>query len=112
MALASGFEVYKMFVGHRGANKPVMNTATGKVEITTQNHGFAVEEDSIDESVAKMSHYNLNDDTVEGLRFQEVPAMSQQYHPEASPGPHDSRYLFDEFIEEVKEQMGETVTAS
>lgn len=111
MALANGFEVYKMYVGHRGANQPVKNIATGHVEISTQNHGFAVDGDSIDDDVAAVSHYNLNDDTVEGLRFQKVAAMSLQYHPEASPGPHDSHYLFDDYLEMVEEHMEEKVTA-
>ncbi len=101
MALASGFDVYKMFVGHRGANHPVKNLITGKVEVTTQNHGFAVAEDSIREKVAAVTHRNLNDGTIEGLRFKERAALSVQYHPEASPGPHDSHYLFEEFLVEV-----------
>lgn len=103
MSLASGFEVYKMHVGHRGANHPVKNRHTGRVEVTTQNHGFAVDEDSIAEATAEVTHVNLNDDTVEGLRFKKFDGLSLQYHPEASPGPHDSRYLFDEFLELVAE---------
>lgn len=106
MALAQDFEVYKMFVGHRGANHPVKNHDTGKVEVTTQNHGFAVDEDSIDESKARVTHVNLNDDTVEGLRFKQFAGLSLQYHPEASPGPHDSFYLFDEFLDLVAEERG------
>jgi carbamoyl-phosphate synthase small subunit len=103
MALAQGLEVYKMHVGHRGANHPVKNLRTGTVEVTTQNHGFAVEDDSVDPATAEVTHRNLNDGTVEGLRFKEFAGLSLQYHPEASPGPHDSRYLFDEFLELVAE---------
>ena len=97
MALAEGLEVYKMKVGHRGANHPVLNLTTGHVEISTQNHGFAVKEEGLD-GVAEVDHRNLNDQTVEGLRFSRFPGFSVQYHPEACPGPHDSRYLFDQFV--------------
>ncbi len=97
MALAEGLEVYKMKVGHRGANHPVLNLGTGRVEISTQNHGFAVREAGLD-GVAEVGHRNLNDGTVEGLRFSRFPGFSVQYHPEACPGPHDSRYLFDQFV--------------
>jgi carbamoyl-phosphate synthase small subunit len=106
MALAQGLDVYKMYVGHRGANHPVKNLDTGKVEVTTQNHGFAVAEKSIDDAVARVTHRNLNDDTVEGLQFKQFAGMSLQYHPEASPGPHDSFYLFDDFLDLVAEQRG------
>ena len=112
MALAQGFDVYKMFVGHRGANQPVKNNKTGKVEVTTQNHGFAVETDSVDSAVAEMTHHNLNDGTVEGLEFIEFPGLSLQYHPEASPGPHDSHYHFDAFLKMMSEQRGEEHAAS
>jgi carbamoyl-phosphate synthase small subunit len=98
LSLAQGFDVYKMFVGHRGANHPVQNLDTGKVEVTTQNHGFAVDPDTIDESKARITHVNLNDDTIEGVRFKTFAGLSLQYHPEASPGPHDSQYLFDAFM--------------
>lgn len=98
LALALGAKTYKLKFGHRGTNHPVKNLETGKVEVTSQNHGFAVEADSLDESVARVTHINLNDNTVEGLRCLKIPAYSVQYHPEASPGPHDARYLFDEFI--------------
>lgn len=98
MSLAAGFEVYKMYVGHRGANHPVKNLETGKVEVTTQNHGFAVSAESVREQDASVTHVNLNDQTVEGLRFRQIAGISIQYHPEASPGPHDSRYLFEEFL--------------
>ena len=97
MALAEGLEVYKMKVGHRGANHPVLNLTTGHVEISTQNHGFAVREEGLD-GIAEVDHRNLNDQTVEGLRFSRFPGFSVQYHPEACPGPHDSHYLFDQFV--------------
>ncbi len=102
MALSQGINVEKMFVGHRGANQPVKNMSTGLVEITTQNHGFAVETKSVKEKRATISHINLNDDSVEGLTYENANAFSVQYHPEASPGPHDSSYLFDQFIAMIK----------
>jgi len=106
MALAQGLQVYKMFVGHRGANHPVKNLVTGHVEVTTQNHGFAVNPDSIDDAAATLTHFNLNDHTVEGLRFNTFTGLSVQYHPEASPGPHDSHYLFDAFLGDIAEHRG------
>jgi carbamoyl-phosphate synthase small subunit len=109
MALAEGFDVYKMFVGHRGANHPVKNLDTGRVEVTTQNHGFAVDPDAIDTEKARVTHVNLNDDTIEGLAFKRFAGMSLQYHPEASPGPHDSHYLFDDFLEMVAQERGLTL---
>lgn len=105
MCLAEGFDVYKMFVGHRGANHPVKNLDTERVEVTTQNHGFAVDEDSIDSSLARVTHLNLNDGTVEGVRFKTFAGLSLQYHPEASPGPHDSHYHFDTFMDLVAEEQ-------
>ncbi len=102
MALASGLDVYKMHVGHRGANHPVKNISRGHVEVTTQNHGFAVQEAGLTRDLAEVSHRNLNDGTVEGLRFTHRRAMSVQYHPEASPGPHDSHYLFHDFLRLVR----------
>jgi len=98
MALAEDFEVFKMLVGHRGANQPVKNLVAGRVEVTTQNHGFAVDPASIDETRAAITHVNLNDGTIEGLSFHAFPGLSVQYHPEASPGPHDSRHLFESFL--------------
>jgi carbamoyl-phosphate synthase small subunit len=97
IGLALGGKTYKLKFGHRGANHPIKNLITGKVEITSQNHGFAVDADSLDENV-EITHINLNDNTVEGLRHREYPLFSVQYHPEASPGPHDSCYLFQEFL--------------
>lgn len=99
MALGQGFDVFKMYVGHRGANQPVKHLVTGRVEVTTQNHGFAVDPASVSEKAADVTHINLNDQTVEGIRFRHFRGFSVQYHPEASPGPHDSRYLFDAFLE-------------
>ena len=104
MALAQGMDVYKMRVGHRGANHPVKNLMTGRVEITTQNHGFAVDAASIPDRGTLVTHRNLNDDTVEGLRYPQHNAFSLQYHPEASPGPHDSDYLFDAFLEMIPDR--------
>ncbi|MEZ4701375.1 MAG: glutamine-hydrolyzing carbamoyl-phosphate synthase small subunit [Rhodothermales bacterium] len=101
MALSQGIDVFKMFVGHRGANHPVQNLATRRVEVTTQNHGFSVRAESVAERVAHTTHINLNDRTVEGLRFKTFTGFSVQYHPEASPGPHDSAYLFDEFMQDI-----------
>jgi len=106
MALSEGISVKKMFVGHRGANQPVKNTETGLVEITTQNHGFAVDEKKMDSSLADVTHINLNDQTIEGLKFKSFPGMSVQYHPEASPGPHDSQYLFGQFMEMMEKGAG------
>jgi carbamoyl-phosphate synthase small subunit len=96
LGLALGGKTYKLKFGHHGANQPVMDLATRKVEITSQNHGFAVDVDSL-RGKAELSHVNLNDGTVEGMRLTDRPAFSVQYHPEASPGPHDATYLFDRF---------------
>ncbi len=98
LCLALGARTYKLKFGHRGGNQPVKNLATGRVEITSQNHGYAVDPDSLPSGV-EVTHVNLNDMTNEGIRCREIPAFSVQYHPEASPGPHDSRYLFDDFVE-------------
>jgi len=102
LGLALGGKTFKLKFGHRGANQPVKNLSTGKVEITSQNHGFAVSPDSLGNDV-EITHINLNDNTVEGLRHKKYPIISVQYHPEASPGPHDSSYLFDEFIRLMQE---------
>jgi carbamoyl-phosphate synthase small subunit len=95
---AFGAETFKLKFGHRGANQPVLNKQTGQVEITTQNHGFAVDPVSLPDSV-EMTHVNLNDGTCEGLRHKELPIFCVQYHPEAAAGPHDSSYLFQQFRE-------------
>lgn len=99
LGLALGANTYKMHHGHRGANHPVKNLVTGLSEITSQNHGFAVNSENIKEqNKLEVTHVNLNDGTVEGFKMKDKPAFSVQYHPEASPGPHDSRYLFDQFL--------------
>jgi carbamoyl-phosphate synthase small subunit len=99
LALANGIPTFKMHHGHRGLNHPVINLSTGKCEITTQNHGFGVDPVSVRKSPdVEVTHVNLNDDSIEGIRLKNRPVFSVQYHPEATPGPHDSRYLFDEFI--------------
>ncbi len=100
LALAVGIPTYKMHHGHRGINHPVKNLRTGKCEITSQNHGFGVSPEAIraNSDKVEVTHVNLNDDTIEGIRLRKQKAFSVQYHPEASPGPHDARYLFDEFL--------------
>jgi len=100
---AIGAATYKLKFGHRGANQPVKNLDTGRVEITSQNHGFALDASSFSDRV-EITHVNLNDQTVEGLRHRDCPAFSVQYHPEASAGPHDSNYLFQEFIDLMREE--------
>jgi carbamoyl-phosphate synthase small subunit len=102
LGLAMGATTYKLKFGHRGGNQPVKNLDTGRVEITSQNHGFAVDRKSLESKGGIVTHINLNDDTVEGFRHRELPLFSVQYHPEASPGPHDAAYLFDAFIEMMK----------
>lgn len=100
LALAAGLPTYKLHHGHRGLNHPVKNLLTGLSEITSQNHGFGVLEQAVYDtpSIVEATHINLNDNTVEGIRLKNYPAFSVQYHPEASPGPHDARYLFDQFV--------------
>lgn len=102
IGLANGISTYKMFNGHRGINHPVMNSLTGKGEITSQNHGFAVNREALENHPdLEITHYHLNDNTVAGMRMKSKSVFSVQYHPEASPGPHDSEYLFDEFITRI-----------
>lgn len=104
LALAVDIPTYKMHHGHRGINQPVKNLISGKCEVTSQNHGFGVSPDAIKENsdIVEITHMNLNDDTIEGIRLKNKPAFSVQYHPEAAPGPHDARYLFDNFIELIE----------
>lgn len=106
LARASGVSTYKMHHGHRGLNHPVKNLFTGKGEMTSQNHGFAVSEKDIDKNPdVEVTHLHLNDNTIMGIRRKDKKAFSVQYHPEASPGPHDSRYLFDDFIKLIREDV-------
>jgi carbamoyl-phosphate synthase small subunit len=105
LGLALGGKTYKLKFGHRGGNHPVLNKRTNQVEITVQNHGFAVDPESLPDSQVELTHWNLNDDTLEGLRHRDVPAFCVQYHPEAAPGPHDSQYLFDDFAQLMKEHQ-------
>jgi carbamoyl-phosphate synthase small subunit len=102
MGLALGGRTFKLKFGHRGANQPVKNKRSGRVEITSQNHGFAVDLSSIPDPAVELTHVNLNDGTLEGLRHPGLRAFSVQYHPEASPGPHDADYLFEQFLEMMK----------
>jgi carbamoyl-phosphate synthase small subunit len=105
IGLALGGKTYKLKFGHHGGNHPVKNFATGKIEITAQNHNYVVDPESLDPTQTELTHINLNDQTLEGLRHRQVPMFSVQYHPEAGPGPHDSNYLFKDFrtmIEECK----------
>lgn len=103
LGLAFGGHTYKLKFGHRGANQPVMNLETGLVEITSQNHGFCVDKDSLNPEFVDTTHINLNDGTSEGLRHRKLPVFSVQYHPEAAPGPHDASYLFDQFTKLMDE---------
>ena len=102
LGLAVGGKTYKLKFGHRGANHPVLNQVTKKVEITSHNHGFAVDPDSLNLNEVELTHVNLNDQTLEGFRLRNEPVFSVQYHPEAAPGPHDSLYLFDDFMAMMK----------
>ncbi len=106
LALAHDIPTFKMHHGHRGLNHPVKNLINGKCEITTQNHGFGVDPEAVRKSsLVEITHVNLNDDSIEGIRVRNKPAFSVQYHPESTPGPHDSRYLFDDFMNMIKMQM-------
>ena len=101
LGLALGGRTYKLKFGHHGGNQPVMDLSTRKVEVTTHNHGFAVDLDSLGPEI-ELTHVNLNDQTVEGMRHRSLPIFSVQYHPEASPGPHDAHYLFTRFKEMMR----------
>jgi carbamoyl-phosphate synthase small subunit len=105
LALALGGKTYKLKFGHHGGNQPVMDLTTRKVEITAQNHGFAVDAESLS-GAAQLTHVNLNDNTVEGLAHRELPIFSVQYHPESSPGPHDANYLFKRFTDLMAQHRG------
>lgn len=105
LGLALGGKTFKLKFGHRGANHPVKDLTTGKVEVTTQNHGFAVDTGSLAGKPVELTHINLNDQTLEGLRHKKLPMFSVQYHPEACPGPHDAHYLFDRFLGLMKKKV-------
>lgn len=112
LSLSCGLKTIKMFNGHRGINHPIKNLETGKGEVTSQNHGFVVERESAEQSdLVEITHEHLNDNTVAGIRLKNQDAFSVQYHPEASPGPHDSRYLFDNFIETIAQHKSKKVEA-
>ncbi|MEM1208635.1 MAG: glutamine-hydrolyzing carbamoyl-phosphate synthase small subunit [Planctomycetota bacterium] len=108
LSRALGADTFKLKFGHRGSNQPVQNLGTGKVEITSQNHGFAVDIGSLEQRGAEATHINLNDRTLEGFRHRDLPVFAVQYHPEASPGPHDARYLFDCFVETMRTGISPT----
>ena len=105
LGLALGGETFKLKFGHRGANQPVKNLLTGRVEITSQNHGFAVDTQTLADNDIEITHINLNDDTLEGFRHRTLPLRAVQYHPEASPGPHDAGYLFQEFTDLMRQNQ-------
>jgi len=102
LGLALGGKTYKLKFGHHGGNQPVKDLHTGKIDITVQNHGFCVDMDSLNKNDVEITHVNLNDNTLEGIRHKKLPAFSVQYHPECCPGPHDARHLFKRFIELIE----------
>jgi carbamoyl-phosphate synthase small subunit len=104
LGLALGGKTFKLKFGHHGANHPVKDLKTGRVSITSQNHGFCVDIETLNEKEVELTHINLNDNTLEGLRHKKLPIFSVQFHPEASPGPHDAEYLFDEFIKMMRQK--------
>ncbi len=110
LSLAAGAKTYKLKFGHRGANQPVLNTVTGRVEITSQNHGFAVDPESLKSVGGEPTHVNLNDGTLAGFRMKDRPVFAVQHHPEASPGPHDAGYLFDQFVDSMRARRGAAKT--
>ncbi|MBW2438239.1 MAG: gamma-glutamyl-gamma-aminobutyrate hydrolase family protein, partial [Deltaproteobacteria bacterium] len=103
LGLALGGKIVKLKFGHHGANHPVKYLPTGAVEITSQNHGFNLDINSLPQDAVEITHVNLNDETLEGFRHKSLPAFSVQYHPESAPGPHDSRYLFEQFVKEMEQ---------
>ncbi|HZK63114.1 MAG TPA: carbamoyl phosphate synthase small subunit, partial [Puia sp.] len=106
LALAYDIPTFKMHHGHRGLNHPVKNLLSGKCEITTQNHGFGVDPEAVRKNEqVEVTHINLNDQSIEGIRVKNRPVFSVQYHPESTPGPHDSRYLFDEFMDLIRQSQ-------
>jgi len=109
LGLAFGGRSFKLKFGHRGANQPVKNLLTGKVEITSQNHGFCIDIESVKKAHIRLTHINLNDNTLEGMEHEDYPIFSVQYHPEASPGPHDADYLFDKFVSLMKEERARKI---
>ena len=109
LGLTLGGKTFKLKFGHRGGNQPVKNLLTEKIEITSHNHGFAVDPESLDDRQIELTHMNLNDQTLEGFRHRSLPVFSVQYHPEASPGPHDSLYLFDQFLDLMREHRDQSV---
>ena len=112
LAEACGIRTFKMHNGHRGINHPVKNIITGKCEITSQNHGFAVISEDVEKSdIVEITHINLNDNSIEGIRVKDKAAFSVQYHPEAAPGPHDSEYLFDDFVRNIKAATSKKISA-
>jgi carbamoyl-phosphate synthase small subunit len=106
LCLALGSRTFKLKFGHRGANQPVKNLVNGRVEITSQNHGFGVRREAVGDDALTITHVNLNDNTVEGFRHRRYPILAVQYHPEAAPGPHDAHYLFDEFVRMIQTFRG------